>query len=123
MVSKNAWSITLTNPCIQKPAKAFAVMQELLERALLSASVSTKPQWLFLSLFTKSMKMSHTSLHVKHKLALTDTEQYLPTHPQQIQGAHYGRAELLSSPRVLNLFCLRHLKTYFNKFDTRRPTC
>lgn len=74
MVSKNAWSITLTNPCIQKPAKAFAVMQELLERALLSASVSTKPQWLFLSLFTKSMKMSHTSLHVKHKLALTDTE-------------------------------------------------
>lgn len=64
-------------------------MQQLLERALLSASGSTKPQWLFLLLFTKPIQYSQTcTWNVTWHLPAQRQQQYLPMHPQQTDWKH-----------------------------------
>lgn len=62
---------------------------------------------------------------MKHKLALTNTEPAaIPAHAPSANRWEmpYGRAELLSSSRILYLFGTRHLKTFFSVFDTRTPS-
>lgn len=76
-------------------------MQQMLERALLSASVSAELRRLFLLHFMQSIKLSHT------KLALTSTKPAaMPACSPSAHrmGAHHGRAQLLLSHRVLILY-------------------